>query len=586
MVLDPLDQRVNCLKAEAVLTAAVEGVGLVNEQHAAQRALDDRVRQRGRVADIAAHQIGAGDLHELAAAQCADGLQVLGQYAGNRRLACAGVSGKDHVHVDLGNLHALSLAALLCLHVFGDVTHITLDFIQADDAVQLSLHRVHIAAVLLGQQRQQVKGVAAVHGHAQPAVLRRQRGGRAVGGRLVGIQHVLGNRAVDCLAVVAHSLHTAGLAVLRRQQIAHICAHGQRQSALPAGALGQIIQLPRGHGSQRLGGERLGAADVARNGVHKLCPKVVGQRGLALVGVEHKILAAGLQLADGTGGQRRADIHEDAALQNVPARQCQRAVHRQRRQHIQVVGGAALVMLKGQHLGVGLQRRVKVLQKQLLLRGAGVERQIQRLHGGTVQHTAGGQLVHHALQRIVAARAVGAAEQHHAAGVGGVVRRAQHKRAAERLDQRRDKGILPQHLGLDLFGHSGKIRLGGHSRGRGGRSHGAAQQTVLLERLRQFAAHPAHALRRGGPCLLHGVQCAARGSLALLGLGQGVQLGLHLRHGVVGVLSLLRCRGVLAAAHQAADPGIVLVFQAHRLSSVSGPMQASAPTDFLGSLTV
>ena len=179
-------------------------------------------------------------------------------------------------------------------------------------------------------------------------------------------------------------------------------------------------------------------------------------------------------------------------------------------------------MLKGQHLGVGLQRRVKVLQKQLLLRGAGVERQIQRLHGSAVQHTAGGQLVHHALQRIVAARAVGAAEQHHAAGVSSVVRRA----------------------------------------------------------------HPAHALRRGGPCLLHGVQCAARGSLALLGLGQGVQLGLHLLHGVIGVLSLLRCRGVLAAAHQAADPGIVLGFQAHRLSSVSGPMQASAPTDFLGSFTV
>ena len=199
---------------------------------------------------------------------------------------------------------------------------------------------------------------------------------------------------------------------------------------------------------------------------------------------------------------------------------------------------------------------------------------------------AGGQLVHHALQRIVAARAVWAAEQHHAAGVGGVVRRAQHKRAAERLDQRRDKGILPQHLGLDLFGHSGKIRLGGRSRGRGGRSDGAAQQTVLLERLRQLAAHPAHALRRGGPCLLHGVQCAARGSLALLGLGQGVQLGLHLLHGVAGVLSLLRGRGVPAAAHQAADPGIVLVFQAHRLSSVSGLMQASAPTDFLGSFTV
>ena len=97
-------------------------------------------------------------------------------------LPVAGISGKDHVHVDLGDLQALSLAALLGLHVFGDVTHITLDLIQTDDPSSSASHRVHIAAVLLGQQRQQVKGVAAVHGHAQPAVLRRQRGGRAVGG--------------------------------------------------------------------------------------------------------------------------------------------------------------------------------------------------------------------------------------------------------------------------------------------------------------------------------------------------------------------------------------------------------------------
>ena len=243
-------------------------------------------------------------------------------------------------------------------------------------------------------------------------------------------------------------------------------------------------------------------------------------------------------------------------------------------------------MLKGQHLGVGLQRRVKILQKQLFLRGAGVERQVQRLNRRTAQDAPGGQFFHHAFQRVVAAGAVGTAQKHHAAGAGGILRRAQHKGAAERLDQRRDKGILPQHLGFDFIRHTGKICLAVGSRGRGGRGHRAAQQAILFQRLCQLTAHLAHILGGGGTGFLHRAQRTAGGGLAFLGRAQGFQLGLHLLHGIAGSFGLLLIGGVFAAAHQAADPGIVLIFQAHFPSSISGSILTSAPAFFLGIFTV
>ena len=243
-------------------------------------------------------------------------------------------------------------------------------------------------------------------------------------------------------------------------------------------------------------------------------------------------------------------------------------------------------MLKGQHLGVRLQRRVQILQKQLFLRGAGVESQIQRFNARAAQNATGGQLLDHAAQRIVAAGAVGAAEQHHTARAVGLLRGSQHKGAAERLDQSRHKGVLPQHLRPDRIGHAGKIRLAGGCRGRGRRRHRAAEQSVLLQRFCQVTAHFAHALGRGGTRLLHTGQHALCGGLPLLGGGQGIQLGLHLLHCLAGLSGLAGGGGVFAAAHQAADPCIVAIFQTHDSSSFSGLMPASAPAESRGSLTV
>ena len=283
---------------------------------------------------IPAHQVRTGHFHQLAAAQRTDGLEIFRQNAGDGGFAGAGVAGKDHVHVDLGHLEALGLAALLGLHIFGDVTHIIFHFSQTDDLVQLGLHGIHVTAVLLGQQGQQVKRLAALYAKQQFSIRSGQHGGCAVGGRLLRVQHVLGQGAVGGLAVIPHGLHAGSLAVLGGQQVAHVGPHGQRQTALFAHTLRKPVQLAGGHGGQRLGGKGLGAADVPGQCIHEPRPKGIGQRGLVLVGEKHKIFTAGRQFSDGSGRQRGAHVHQDAPLQHVAAAQRKRPLDGQCRQHI------------------------------------------------------------------------------------------------------------------------------------------------------------------------------------------------------------------------------------------------------------
>ena len=82
VVLHPFHEGVDGFEAEAVLLAAVEAVGLVDEEDAAEGALDDAVGQRGGVAGVAAHEVAAAHLHQLPALERPDGLEVLGHQAG------------------------------------------------------------------------------------------------------------------------------------------------------------------------------------------------------------------------------------------------------------------------------------------------------------------------------------------------------------------------------------------------------------------------------------------------------------------------------------------------------------------------
>ena len=394
---------------------------------------------------------------------------------------------------------------------------------------------VVLPAVLLGQQVQKVKGLAAVYCGHQAAVCHCQPHGGAGGQRFLVVQHILGNGAVGVVGVFLDGVHAVGTAVAGGQVVPHRPVGGKGQPALGAHLLGQSVQLPRSDGVQAFGCEGGGAADVAGQRVHKPRAEPLGQGLGAFGGKEHKVFAAGLQLAHRAGGQRGAHIHQDAPLQHIPAGKRQRAVDGQRGQHVQIGRSAALVMVKGQDLGVRLQRGVQVLQKQLFLRGAGVERKIHRLDPGGGDQPAGGQFLGHAAQGIMAAGALGAAQQHDAAGAGGV-RHAHHKGAAEGLDHRAHKLVLAQHAGAHLVRQAHKIApLFGRRRLLGG----VVQQAVLFQRSRQLAAHAADVFHSGVGGAAHRVGRFAGGGAAFLALGGHlVQGALHLLHALGGGVRL------------------------------------------------
>ena len=65
VVLHRLEQRVDGLLTEVVVALAVERVGLVDEQHAAERLFDDLARLDGRLTDVARDEPAAVDLDKL-----------------------------------------------------------------------------------------------------------------------------------------------------------------------------------------------------------------------------------------------------------------------------------------------------------------------------------------------------------------------------------------------------------------------------------------------------------------------------------------------------------------------------------------
>ena len=156
MVLHALDQGVDGLQAEAVVLAPAQGVGLVDEQHASQGGLHSLLGEGRGVAHVLAHQIRPGDLHQLAAPQHSNGLQIPGDDPGHGGFAGARVPGEDHVHGRGVGLQALLLAHLLDLEVVLQGEDVVLHRLQPHNLGQLLLHfrQGLVAHRLLGFQGQ------------------------------------------------------------------------------------------------------------------------------------------------------------------------------------------------------------------------------------------------------------------------------------------------------------------------------------------------------------------------------------------------------------------------------------------------
>ena len=174
IVFHSLDQCINGLQTKAVILAAIERIGFVNKQHAANGTLDDLHGQRSRMTNVFANQVAPADLHQLSARKHADRLQILGNQSCDRRFAGTGISGKNHMHGDIADRKSLRFAHFLHLIVLFQRKDVILDLFEAYNLVHFCLDGIHFAAITAGQQRQQIGFHAIQHGKQMP-VLTNQR---------------------------------------------------------------------------------------------------------------------------------------------------------------------------------------------------------------------------------------------------------------------------------------------------------------------------------------------------------------------------------------------------------------------------
>ena len=148
VILHGLEDGVDGLLTEVVLALTVEGIGLVDEQHAAQRLLDDLLGLDGGLAHIPGHQTAAVHLYQLALGEDVQTPVDPGHHPGHHGLAGAGVAGEHHVQGHIRGGQVVLAAKLVDGGHVDEVADLLLDGGKADVAVQLRLQVLH---VLLGQ---------------------------------------------------------------------------------------------------------------------------------------------------------------------------------------------------------------------------------------------------------------------------------------------------------------------------------------------------------------------------------------------------------------------------------------------------
>ncbi len=149
VVLHGLEERLDGLAAEVVLAAGGEGVGLVDEEHAAEGGLDDLLGLEGGLSDVARHETGTVHLDELALFQRADRGVEPADEPGHRGLARAGIAHEHHVHRHRGDGQLVLLTQLAHLDEVHQALDVFLDVLQADQTLELGHQLVEVGLFLL-----------------------------------------------------------------------------------------------------------------------------------------------------------------------------------------------------------------------------------------------------------------------------------------------------------------------------------------------------------------------------------------------------------------------------------------------------
>ena len=149
VVLHGLEDGVDGLLSEVVFGLAVEGIGLVDKEHAAHSLFNDLLGFQRRLAHIARHQAAAVYLHQLAPGQNIQAPIDAGHHPGHHGLAGAGIAGEHQVQGHVRGGQAVLPPQLVYGGHVDQVMDLLLDGLQTDVAVQLRQQVLH---VLLGQR--------------------------------------------------------------------------------------------------------------------------------------------------------------------------------------------------------------------------------------------------------------------------------------------------------------------------------------------------------------------------------------------------------------------------------------------------
>jgi hypothetical protein len=250
VVLHALEQLDDRLGAEVALAVgAHETVGLVEEQHAVERAVDDGGGLRRRLADVARDEVLARDLDDAVARQQPEALVEAPEQPRDGGLAGAGAALEDEVQRDLHGLQAGGPAQRGDPQQLGQAVDLGLDRGEADQRIELGEHRV-VAGLVEAQRRRIGRG----------------RAGPALGG---GVGAGGGRRRSDVGGVdVAVAVAVAGrgrrpvgpqrVERLARRSHDLLAAAGRRV----LGHLDRGAQARLGVGAAREPAQRLGAREV------------------------------------------------------------------------------------------------------------------------------------------------------------------------------------------------------------------------------------------------------------------------------------------------------------------------------------
>ena len=129
----------------ALVLRLVQVIGLVDEQHAAHRLLDDFLGLGRGVADVLPDQVVARDGNQVAFAHIAQAMQYLRHAQRDGGLAGAGIAGETHVQRRSLRAQREFLAQAIHQQQRRDLADARLDRLEADQlAVEFVQHFLHI----------------------------------------------------------------------------------------------------------------------------------------------------------------------------------------------------------------------------------------------------------------------------------------------------------------------------------------------------------------------------------------------------------------------------------------------------------